>query len=115
MAYMAPNANFFPAALPSDGCLDLITIKGTLSPITAAKVLMAAETDGFFDNPNVEYNKISAYRIIPRDQKTGCISIDGERIPFEPFQAEVHRGLGRVLTRMKKYEAPGPRGWDRKV
>lgn len=26
------------------------------------------------------------------------VSIDGEQVPFEPFQAEVHPGLGRVLS-----------------
>lgn len=112
MAWMSADANFFPAALPSDGCMDLVTIDGDLSVVTATKTLLAVETGKFFDLPQVRYRKISAYRIIPRDQKDGFISIDGERIPFEPFQAEIHRGLGRVLSKRGKYEAAGPRGWE---
>jgi sphingosine kinase len=112
MGWMAPDANFFPAALISDGCMDLVTIDGTLSPITATKVLLAVETDKFFDNPHVNYRKVSAYRIIPRNQEKGCISIDGERVPFEPFQAEVQQGLGRVITKRGIYEGPGPLNWE---
>ncbi|KAG5984627.1 hypothetical protein E4U55_003960 [Claviceps digitariae] len=108
MAYMAPAANFFPAALASDGCMDLVTINGDLSPITATKVLYSVETGKFFDNTHVQYKKISAYRIIPRDQQDGYISIDGEQVPFEPFQAEIHQGLGRVISKRGVYEASGP-------
>jgi sphingosine kinase len=34
-----------------------------------------------------------------RTEHDEFISIDGERIPFAPFQAEVHRGLGMTLSR----------------
>lgn len=59
----------------------------------------------------VVYRKVLGYRIIPHDhhKKGGYISIDGESIPFEPFQAEVHSGLGTVLVKGDKnfYHAPG--------
>ena len=99
MAFMAPDANFFPAALPNDGCLDLLTIDGDIGRTAAIQSLLAVEKGTFFDMPHVKYRKISGYRIIPKGQKDGYISIDGERIPFAPFQAEVHRGLGTVLSR----------------
>ncbi|GAB0138596.1 hypothetical protein EsDP_00006825 [Epichloe bromicola] len=108
MAYMAPDANFFPAALASDGYMDLVTINGDLSPIKATKLLFSVESGKFFDNAHVRYQKISAYRITPRDQDDGFISIDGERVPFEPFQAEIHQGLGRVISKRGIYEANGP-------
>ncbi|KAG6001251.1 hypothetical protein E4U21_004538 [Claviceps maximensis] len=108
MAYMASSANFFPAALANDGCMDLVTINGDISPITATKLLYSVENGKLFDNPHVQYRKISAYRIIPRDQQDGFISIDGERVPFEPFQAEIHPGLGRVISKRGVYEARGP-------
>ncbi|KAA6411134.1 MAG: sphingosine kinase [Lasallia pustulata] len=108
MAYMASDANFFPAALPSDGHLDLVTIDGDISRSAAIQSLLAVEKGTFFDMPHVKYRKISAYRIIPKGQRDGYISIDGERVPFEPFQAEVHRGLGTVLSRSGHvYEAQG--------
>ena len=108
MALMAPDANFFPATLPSDGHLDLITVGGDISRHSAIKCFLAVEKGGFFDFPQVSYRKVSGYRIIPRGQKGGYISIDGERVPFEGFQAEVHKGLGTVLSKTGHlYEADG--------
>ncbi|KAL9029244.1 MAG: hypothetical protein Q9196_002497 [Gyalolechia fulgens] len=108
MAFMAPDANFFPATLPNDGCMDLVTVDGDISRTAAVKCLLAIGPGKFFDLPQVNYRKISGYRIIPKNQKDGYISVDGERMPFEPFQAEVHRGLGTVLSKSGHvYEAPG--------
>lgn len=113
MAYMAPDLNFFSATIPSDGCMDLITVNGDLSPPTALKTILSVESGKFFDNPHVSYRKVSAYRITPRDQKDGYISIDGEKLPFGPFQAEVHRGLGRVISKRGRFEAAGPLNWNK--
>lgn len=108
MAYMAANANFFPASLPHDGCLDLVTIDGDISRMTAFNTMLAVEKGTFFDLPHVSLQKVSAYRLVPK-QKDGYISIDGEKIPFKPFQAEVHRGLGTTLSKNGHcYEAKGP-------
>ncbi|KAH7413992.1 sphingoid long chain base kinase-like protein [Phaeosphaeria sp. MPI-PUGE-AT-0046c] len=99
IAYMSADANFFPASLPADGCLDLIRIRGDLPRLKAIKTLLSIESHTFFDLPHVDYKKISAYRIIPRDQKDGYISIDGERVKFEGFQVEVHKALGTTLSK----------------
>lgn len=99
MAYMAPDSELFPATLPNDGYLDLVTVDGDIKRTEAIRSFMAVGKGTFFDMPHVKYRKISGYRIIPKGQHGGYISIDGERIPFEPFQAEVHRGLGTVLSR----------------
>jgi sphingosine kinase len=108
LAYMSPDTNFFPAALPSDGCLDLVRMRGDTARHTGIKTLLAVADHTFFDLPNVDYQKISGFRIIPKNQKTGYISIDGEKVPFEPFQAEVHKGLGTVLSKSgHMYEAKG--------
>lgn len=106
---MASDANFFSPALPNDGYLDLVCINGDISRLSAIQMMLAVESNKLFDHPGVWYRKITGYRIIPKDQDDGYISIDGERVPFEPFQAEVHRGLGTVLTKSGfMYEAPGP-------
>ncbi|KAF2002942.1 sphingoid long chain base kinase-like protein [Amniculicola lignicola CBS 123094] len=108
MAYMSPDANFFPASLPNDGCLDLIRLDGDINRQTAITAMLSIEHNKFFDIPHVNYTKVSAYRIIPKNQVTGYISIDGEKIPFGPFQAEVHAGLGTALSKSgHMYEAKG--------
>lgn len=107
MAFMASEANFFPCALPNDGCLDLICINGDI-PRLAALNMLTLLTDGkIIDSPLLSYRKVLGYRITPR-QKDGYISIDGERVPFQPFQVEVHRGLGTVLSKTgHMYETQG--------
>jgi sphingosine kinase len=109
MAYMASDANFFSSALPNDGFMDLVCINGDISRLSALNMLSAVDNGKFFDMPLVSYRKIFGYRIIPKNQGDGYISIDGERVPFQPFQAEVHKGLGTVLSKTGHiYEAPGP-------
>ncbi|KAK3352829.1 ATP-NAD kinase-like domain-containing protein [Lasiosphaeria hispida] len=114
MAYMAPDANFFSAALANDGLMDLITIDGDISPLKSIAMQMSVESGHFFDNPLVTYRKVSAYRIIPRDPNASSyISIDGESIPWQPFQAEIHQGLGLTLSKKGAFDAPGPLNWDK--
>lgn len=113
MTWMSSDAPFFPAALPNDARLDLVNIDGLIPRLTALKLLLSVEQNAFFDEPDVMYRKVSGYRITPRlreGQKEGFISIDGEKVPFEPFQAEVVSGLGTVLSRRGPvYEFGGPR------
>jgi len=105
---MAPDTVFFPAAMPNDGLLDMICIDGNIPRITAIKSLLAVESGRHFAMNHVRYRKVEAYRIIPRAEKEGYISIDGERFPFAPFQAELHPGLGTVLSKKGAcYEIPG--------
>jgi sphingosine kinase len=108
MAYMAADTPMFPAALPSDGCLDLVTIPGDIPLKSSLSLLDSVGKGHIFEQKYVRYRKVSGYRIIPKE-KEGYVSIDGERFPFEAFQAEVHRGLGCTLSRSGKlYEAKGP-------
>lgn len=113
VAYMAPDVIFFNAAWINDGYMDLITVDGNVPTLKAPGLMLSVSTNSFFDNSLVTYRKISAFRIIPKDQEDGYISIDGEKVPFEPFQAEVHQGLGMVITKRGLMEAPGPRNWDK--
>lgn len=108
MAWMTAEANFFPASLPNDGHNDLVTINGDISRAAAIECLTAAGKGKFFDLPQINYRKISGFRIIPnKTRQDGQISIDGEKFPFQPFQTEVHPGLGTVLSRRGHlYEAP---------
>ncbi|EAT77626.2 hypothetical protein SNOG_15083 [Parastagonospora nodorum SN15] len=69
MAYMSPDANFFPASLPSDGCLDLVRIRGDLPALAAIKTMTAIENNTFFDMEHVDYKKVSAYRIVMREKE----------------------------------------------
>lgn len=118
MPLVAPGMNIFPASLPSDGFADLVTIDGNIPRSAAIRSMLAAESNTFFDMEHVQYCKISGYRLIPKlnnngggvasSRGAGSVSIDGERIPCEAWQAEVHKGLGTVLSRRRGvYEGKG--------
>ncbi|KAI1430712.1 sphingoid long chain base kinase-like protein [Xylaria sp. CBS 124048] len=111
MALMAPEANFFPAACINDGLVDVLMHDGDLSFLQYGSLMLSLGKAAFFHNPLISYKKVAAYRFTPRNQTDGYISIDGERIPFEPFQVEVHQGLGTVLSKRGRYEASGPSDW----
>ena len=130
MAYMSGDTPFFPVSLPSNGLLDLITIDGRVSRLTSVKMLTSVENGTIMNFPEVQYRQVTGYRITPRyapgqgkglkaklgrwlggkgAEKEGFIAIDGERVPFEPFQAEVVPGLATVLSkRGPVYEFDGP-------
>lgn len=111
---MAPDTNFFNAAMINDGCMDIFTVDGNIPAAKVPSLLLSIGDNTFFDNPLIRYFKASAFRILPKygDGKSDCLSIDGERFEFAPFQAEVHRALGRVITKRGVLEAPGPNGWE---
>jgi sphingosine kinase len=131
MAYMSGDTPFFPVSLPSNGLLDLITIDGRVPRLTAVKMLTSVENGTIMNFPEVNYRQVTGYRITPRyapgaqggglrakfgrwlggkgEEKEGFIAIDGERVPFEPFQAEVVPGMATVLSkRGPVYEFDGP-------
>ncbi|KAI5370162.1 putative diacylglycerol kinase, catalytic domain, inorganic polyphosphate/ATP-NAD kinase [Septoria linicola] len=133
MCYMSPDAPFFACALPADGRMDMIAIAGNIKRSTCLRMLVKVEDGSIINFPEAAYSKVLAYRITPRaapipPQKLGpkfrrwlggtaggigdegLIAIDGERIPFEPFQAEIVPGLGTVLSRSGSvYEFQGPK------
>jgi sphingosine kinase len=109
MAYVSKDSNFFPAALPNDGAMDLVTVDGDISRLRAVALTETVADGSVIDQKEVRYRKVLGYRIVPR-QKDGYISIDGERMPFGAFQAEVHEGLGCVLSKaVDRYQAKGPK------
>jgi sphingosine kinase len=109
MAYMTANSNVFPASVPADGLLDLMMVDGDISRRRALDLADDVGRGTLMDQAEVRYIKVSGYRIIPRE-KEGYISIDGERIPFQGFQAEVHKALGCALSKSGKlYESYGPK------
>jgi sphingosine kinase len=109
MAIMSADVNFFPATVPNDGTIDIVMINANVGRLRMLSMMTAVENNEFFDYPEVEVRKVTGYRLSPRGSEDGYISVDGERIPFEPFQVEVHQGLGTVLSKSGHlYEAQGP-------
>ncbi|KAI8991984.1 ATP-NAD kinase-like domain-containing protein [Mycotypha africana] len=89
-----------PCALPNDGTIDLLLVRGSASIAKQLNVFSKVETGKHIDNSIVEYMKIKAFRLTPilKSGQKGYIAIDGEHAPAKPFQVEVHARLASVLT-----------------
>ncbi|KAL9086960.1 MAG: hypothetical protein Q9159_003854 [Coniocarpon cinnabarinum] len=105
MPFMAAGMNFFAAALPHDGTVDLLTIDGRIPRLRALHMMLSLQAGAFFNFDEVNYRKVSAYRVVPRAGE-GYISVDGERVPFGGLQSEVCQGLGVTLSKSGGLEGP---------
>lgn len=66
MPYMAADTKFFPAALPSDGVMDMV-ITDSRTPFTRMiPILLALDKGSHVLQPEVLHSKIYAYRLIPK-------------------------------------------------
>lgn len=89
LPYMLSDAQFFPAALPNDGYMDMV-LTDTSTPFTTfVKLLTSIDSGAHVNLEYVEHAKISAYRLVPKVSGNHYILIDGEQFPFEPLQVEV--------------------------
>ncbi|KAF8478556.1 ATP-NAD kinase-like domain-containing protein [Russula ochroleuca] len=91
----------FPVAMPNDGVVDIV-IQGMISRVDMLKSYDGAETGALYWQDKAQYFKASAYRLRPL-QEDGNLSIDGERLPFKEYYAEVHRGLATMLSMSGRY------------
>lgn len=97
MPYIAATTNFFPAALPSDGAIDLVVFDARSNFITTANALLSLEKGTHVWEDCVEHSKVEAFRLIPKSKKNCYISVDGEWFPYEAFQVEILKGVLRTI------------------
>jgi sphingosine kinase len=97
MPYISKDVQFFPAALPNDGAMDMVISDTKMSVMEAIKMFDQVGNGHHVFNEKVLHAKIAAYRLVPRlkNSRNHYISVDGESFPFEPLQVEV---LPKVLT-----------------
>ncbi|KAI5963728.1 LCB4 [Candida pseudojiufengensis] len=102
MPYVSTDAQFFPAALPNDGNMDMIITSSNTSIIDLSSILLSVEkgTHINMDSSKILHSKIKGYRLIPKlNDENGkhFISIDGESFPFKSFQVEIINGIMTTL------------------
>lgn len=97
MPYISNDVQFFPAALPNDGLMDMVITDTNMSFLETSSVLLSLDKGLHVHNDKVHHAKISGYRLVPKvsNGKNHYISVDGESFPFETFQVEV---LPLVMT-----------------
>ncbi|GAN00971.1 sphingosine kinase [Mucor ambiguus] len=89
-----------PCALPNDGQIDLLLIRGSPGITKQLDVFTKVETGQHINSDIVEYYKVKAFRLTPvlKPGQKAYVAIDGEHAPCKPFQVEVHPRLASVLT-----------------
>ncbi|ORY75424.1 ATP-NAD kinase-like domain-containing protein [Protomyces lactucae-debilis] len=102
MPYMSSAACIFPAARPHSGAMDLFSMESDLPFFSALSTVSAVDSAKHYDSKHAYYAKLRGFRLTPHG-KEGFISIDGESMPWEPLQAELHPGLGCIITKNGEY------------
>ncbi|KAI8388563.1 ATP-NAD kinase-like domain-containing protein [Radiomyces spectabilis] len=89
-----------PCALPNDGLIDALFVRGHPSIAKQMEIFKKIEHGQHIDSPLVEYYKVKAFRFTPKAPagKKAYTVIDGENAPNQPFQVQVHSRLGCVLS-----------------
>lgn len=69
MPYVAADTKFFPAALPSDGVMDMVLTDARTPFTRMVPILLALDKGSHVLQPEVIHSKIYAYRLVPRQEE----------------------------------------------
>lgn len=101
-SHLAEDLLAAPEATLDDGVIHLFYVRAGISPTALLRLFLAMEKGAHLTTncQHLVYTKVRALRLEPYSPK-GIITVDGEVVDYGPVQAEVHRGLSRLIT-----------GWD---
>lgn len=89
----APHARF------DDGLVHLCWVRSGISRAALLRLFLAMERGNQFSLgcPQLGYAAAHAFRLEPLTPR-GVLTVDGEQVEYGPLQAQVHPGLGTLLT-----------------
>ncbi|XP_053462419.1 sphingosine kinase 2 isoform X2 [Nycticebus coucang] len=89
----APHARF------DDGLVHLCWVRSGISRATLLRLFLAMERGSHFTLgcPQLGYAAARAFRLEPLTPR-GVLTVDGEQVEYGPLQAQMHPGLGTLLT-----------------
>ncbi|CDK25396.1 unnamed protein product [Kuraishia capsulata CBS 1993] len=107
MPYIAKGTNFFPAALPNDGTMDMVVTDSRTNVLTTAEALLSLDKGTHVWNSEIQHSKITAYRIIPHPLRHTQFSVDGEPFSTQPLQAEVLPAILKTVMKNGSFTETG--------
>lgn len=109
MPYMSKDTNFFPAALPHDGSIDVVVSDVRSGIMKTFDALMSCDKGLHVWKEDIAHIKVEAYRFVPHfeGKKKPFVSIDGENFPLQPFQVEVLHGVMKTVMTGGSYTETG--------
>lgn len=110
MPYVARSFMAFPYASPRDGVLDVLLHNQDSTVMDKLATVQLGETGDHVFEKSVHYFKAEALRVTPHNvdhANTHYLSIDGEMLPYGPFQVEVAPLCIRLLSLSdEEWQAP---------
>ncbi|CAI5766098.1 sphingosine kinase 1 [Podarcis lilfordi] len=90
---LAPQAKLY------DDAIHLFYVTAGVSRLSMVKFFMAMDkgTHLALNSPYLHYVPVKAFRLEPLVRK-GSMTVDGELLPCEPVQGQMHRRLARVIS-----------------
>lgn len=98
-SHLAEDLFAAPDSALDDGLIHLIYVRAGISRGALLRLFLAMEKGAHLTTncQHLVHAKVRALRLEPHSP-TGIITVDGEVVEYGPLQAEVHRGLARVIT-----------------
>lgn len=98
-SHLAEDLLAAPDSSLDDGVIHLFYVTAGISRRALLRLFLAMEKGAHMDTrcQHLVHTKVRALRLEPGPGK-GIITVDGEVLEYGPLQAEVHRGLGRVIS-----------------
>ncbi|XP_034739550.1 sphingosine kinase 2-like [Etheostoma cragini] len=98
-SHLAEDLLAAPGATSDDGFIHLIYVRAGISRASLLKLFLAMEKGAHLtaNCQHLVHTKVRALRLEPHSPN-GIITVDGEVVEYGPVQAEVHRGLARLIT-----------------
>lgn len=108
MPYISKDVNFFPAALPNDGSIDIVVTDARTNLIQTADALLSLDKGLHVWKEEVQHYKVKAFKLVPKLYgRKSFISIDGENFPFETFQVEILENIMKTTMSNGEFKETG--------
>ncbi|XP_068607122.1 sphingosine kinase 1-like [Brachionichthys hirsutus] len=98
-SHLAEDLIAAPGATLNDGVIHLFYVRAGISRAALLNLFLAMEKGAHLatDCQYLVHAKVQALRLEPHSPK-GVITVDGEVVDYGPVQAEMHRGLARIIA-----------------
>ncbi|CAG5947268.1 unnamed protein product [Menidia menidia] len=100
-SHLAEDLLAAPDAGPDDGVIHLFYVRAGISRGALLRLFLAMEKGAHLAAGcrHLVHARVRALRLEPLSP-TGMLTVDGELVEYGPVQAEVHRGLSRLISRL---------------
>ena len=95
--FIGSNIKIAPQCKIDDGLAWLLVIKKGISKANMLKFIASVEDGTHVEIEDIEVIPVTAYRVVPKCDK-GYLTVDGEVVPFEAFQAKVLPSFLRITS-----------------